>query len=122
MIKLYCDENVENLKNVLKCLDIGLLLGAPLDENYNLITNCSSLITKQINQINLSNKKPSRTKSEQQLKRKRDEETYNNLIAQEIDKISLPSMEHFYKNYMLPEKPVIILGIIIHPSFNIKFI
>lgn len=111
LLKLNNSDNMQEYENIIKCLDMGLLLGAPLTENENLLTQCASLISRKINA--LSNRKLVIDGGTRGLKRNINTEPYNKLKARELDRITLPSIEDFYKNYMMAEKPVVILGKII---------
>lgn len=107
----YSDEDHDTLiKQAFKIIDFGILFGCPLEKVPTLLQNCATILStintqKQSsnarNQVNLINTSSSDTHIE-------------GLNAKGIETINCPSMEYFYKNYILTEKPVILTGCINH--------
>ncbi|GLV42799.1 Jumonji domain containing 5 [Carabus blaptoides fortunei] len=94
------------LTEALKCLDLGLLLGAPLLENSELLLKSASYVTHRLNQtsedpvLNLSNLIRKRRLSSPETYTE-----YENINASEISTVHCPSIETFNKEFFIPETP-----------------
>ncbi|KAJ8975505.1 hypothetical protein NQ317_010620 [Molorchus minor] len=98
------------LRECLKCLDLGLLLGAPLELNPELLTASASTLTQVINRKCEENLEIMEYK-EVSVKRKLDNRTeYEGLKAKEIECSNVPSLECFNKHYFTPQIPVKLQG------------
>ena len=104
--------NIDTLKNALETIDMGILLGAPLEKNVNFLTNVAQLLTNELKEHeNVTNiVTPTVHEKEISLKRKLDNTKYQQLIATEVDTSHLPSLEYFLNNYLIVTKPLKILG------------
>ncbi|XP_021188384.3 bifunctional peptidase and arginyl-hydroxylase JMJD5 [Helicoverpa armigera] len=100
------------IKQAFKIIDFGILFGCPLDKEPQLLQNCASILSS----VNVQ-------QSTQVFKDspKRDSNITNNTTieaskfnATPIEIIDCPSMEHFYKNYIMLEKPVILDNCVNH--------
>lgn len=108
------------LKAVLKSLDMGLLLGAPLNENCDLLKQCATCVTKELMQLEtLSNpEKPKNNMAgdnsySKTLKRKSSSsytEVYEKLPARNVEIQQCPSVQHFSNAYFEPQIPVKVQG------------
>ncbi|CAH1119822.1 unnamed protein product [Phaedon cochleariae] len=102
------------LKKCLKCLDMGLLLGAPLENNEDLLTSSAKYLNQEIGRITDN---PEKRKSHEQGKRKLDHDfkgKFDELKGIILDSVELPSLEHFNKTYFLPQQPVKLKGCMEH--------
>lgn len=102
----------EVLKEALKSIDLGLLLGAPLEINCDLLNKCASFISKEIQKFgtkdNLDNLTKKVTKG---AKRKYvTVEVYDRLQGTEINVLKCPSLETFNKHHFVPRFPVKLQG------------
>ncbi|XP_041976051.1 bifunctional peptidase and arginyl-hydroxylase JMJD5 [Aricia agestis] len=100
-VKLATDVGEEMLKEYFKIVDFGLLFGAPLDKEPMLLQKCSACVSS------LYNSKPINTPIDVN-ERKEPEYDFKKLNYISLDVISCPSMESFYRDYILPDKPVIL--------------
>lgn len=104
----------ELLKRILKCIDMALLMGAPLRENSDLLNQCASRVSRELN------RKPDEDIDEAvqvtqtpSLKRKADDEVdeeFHRLQAKEVDEVECPSIELFKSSYFDLERPVKLKG------------
>lgn len=109
----YIDEDKDTLiKQAFKIIDFGILFGCPLDKVPKLLQNCASILNTvnipnqnniPVRQINLSEAATSKCNTDP-----------GKFHATPIEIIDCPSMEHFYTNYILAEKPVILDNCINH--------
>ncbi|XP_063821044.1 bifunctional peptidase and arginyl-hydroxylase JMJD5 [Ostrinia nubilalis] len=95
------------VKDLFKIIDFGILFGCPVDGNPDLLQTCATLLSS----FNLITHDLSETSSQNQGTVEVDITKYN---AQPIEVIDCPSMENFYRNYILAEKPVILRNCINH--------
>lgn len=106
LLKACSSCNMELFKDCLKCLDMGLLLGAPIDDN--------EFITKSAHYlVQLIQTKDDLYKTDSTAKRKLDEDyklTYDLINGKEVSVEVCPSLEHFNKNYFRTQVPVKIQG------------
>ncbi|XP_044270825.1 bifunctional peptidase and arginyl-hydroxylase JMJD5 [Tribolium madens] len=88
------------LRQCLKTVDLGLLLGAPLQINCDLLTKCATFLSKK-----LVNEKKSI-----KIEKRKHEEFYFKDLDQikgvNIETVVCPSLETFNKMYFAPRKPV----------------
>ncbi|XP_017777982.1 PREDICTED: lysine-specific demethylase 8-like [Nicrophorus vespilloides] len=108
---LLLQQSKENVKQALECIDKGFLLGIPLKENSNLLTQCASYLNDDLEK---SNKKELTESEEVPCKRVKYENDFWNIDANTISVIKVPTLEEFYKNYFLKEIPVIMQGCMCH--------
>nr|CAH7724028.1 unnamed protein product [Callosobruchus chinensis] len=95
-----CSEQL--LTKCLECIDMGLLLGCPLDNNKDLLTNAAKLLTMEINRTNCKELVSISTS-----KRKLEGiPSYDKIIGKEVDVVGCPSLELFNKNYFCAQVPV----------------
>ncbi|EEZ99556.1 Lysine-specific demethylase 8-like Protein [Tribolium castaneum] len=98
------------LKQCLKTVDLGLLLGAPLQVNSELLTNCATFLSKKLNERNA-------TCEIQNQKRKHENKDLDNLEqinGVNIDTIVCPSLETFNNKYFVSQKPVKLQDCVTH--------
>lgn len=102
------NSTADDLQGVLKCIDMGILLGAPLQNNSNLLTQSASVFSQHFHNLNAEIlSKNIKYEMNSKLKRKTPTfDEYESLKAKEIDVLTLPSLEDFYKHYMLPKIPL----------------
>ncbi|KAL1516900.1 hypothetical protein ABEB36_000735 [Hypothenemus hampei] len=110
MLKNPNELTVDSLEHCLKVIDLGLLLGAPLEENPELLMECAKYLQKEINKyhrdtlINVENK----TQYEDHL------HYYSNIDAIEIEALIIPSIETFNNKFFQLQIPVILKGCMDH--------
>lgn len=108
---------VDILKEVLKTIDLGLLLGAPLKQNCDLLNKCATLISKEIQTVeskeNITINTDGNSVKPKQPKRKYIVSTNNafeRLQAKNVAVLKCPSLETFNKFYFLPQVPAKLEG------------
>ncbi|XP_056630603.1 lysine-specific demethylase 8 isoform X1 [Diorhabda sublineata] len=105
-----CDKE-QLLKTCLKCLDIGLLLGAPLENNLEILTNSAKVLREEINKHVLKDS----NKVEIKNKRKITEyDKFSKIPGILVDSIDSPSIEYFNSKWFLPQTPVKLTGCLEH--------
>lgn len=95
------------LKQCLKAVDMGLLLGAPLEENLQLLCKAASILRQQ-----LQNDYPTNL-PQVSTKRKLEDSiqiSYNNLKGVKVEELEVPSVESFNRNFFIPQIPVKLKG------------
>ncbi|CAH0407885.1 unnamed protein product [Chilo suppressalis] len=109
LAKVKCTiEVTESLvKEFYKIIDFGIMFGCPVDEAPDLLQNCASYL----NSLSLLPHSITETSNKNQDKVNVENNKYN---ANLIEVIDCPSMEHFYKNYIVAEKPVVLRNCINH--------
>lgn len=95
------------VRDLYKVLDFGIMFGCPVNEEPELLQNCATLLNSMGLLPHNTDAVPS------QVPEKVSDES-NNYDAHPIEVIDCPSMEHFYKNYIVAEKPVILKNCINH--------
>lgn len=104
--------NEHDLKSALKCLDMGLLLGAPLEKNCDLLNKCATRMSSELQKLKALDTLNRDTKI---VGKKRISEESNaefeKLKAKEINALDCPSVEHFRKYYYSKQIPVKLRGI-----------
>lgn len=105
--------NLELLQEVLKCLDIGLLLGAPLQFNDSLLSESAKVLTQHINEIKTEFEEINPLNKKRSLEEENITE-YHKIKATEIDEVDCPSVEYFNKHYFLKNIPVKLIGCMNH--------
>ncbi|XP_049866410.1 bifunctional peptidase and arginyl-hydroxylase JMJD5 [Pectinophora gossypiella] len=97
------------VKESFKIIDFGIMFGCPLDEEPRLLQNCAALLSPL-------HAKPIGNLDEKIMNNNFDisviENDKKNTVPIEV--LDCPSMEHFYKNYILKEVPVILDNCINH--------
>lgn len=102
---------VDILKEMLKIIDLGLLLGAPLTNNSDLLNRCASLISSTIQTIQSKETSFETIDTDKASKRKYiDNEVYERLQGRSVIELKCPSLETFHKFYFLPKLPVKLQG------------
>lgn len=103
---------VDILKEVLKTIDLGLLLGAPLKNNCDLLNKCATFISKEIqNAETQENPDDSIEKTRQSSKRKYvGDNIFERIQAKGVAVLKCPSLQTFNKFYFLPQIPVKLQG------------
>lgn len=100
---------VELLRDCLKCIDMGLLLGAPLTNNPDLLTDCARFLSERIGSVSECALTSYKRKHCDDSRRYRGD--YDKLQkAIEIEALSKPSLQKFYRDYFVRQKPVKLLG------------
>lgn len=100
------NEDENSIRNALKSVDYGLLLGAPLPDYPNLLTRMATRLTQVLN-----NQSSGRQAKKRIFSFTENNDDYNKIIAEEIRSISCPSIEYFNNTYFTPEKPIILTGL-----------
>ncbi|XP_072399897.1 lysine-specific demethylase 8 isoform X1 [Diabrotica undecimpunctata] len=101
------------LKECLNSLDMGLLLGAPLEENPDLLTGSAEYLRKELQIYNVAENK---TDIRENLsKRKIDEPNdFMNLKGRLVESVECPSLQEFIEQYFFAQVPVKIKGCLNH--------
>lgn len=107
LLKCSDDASESLVKELFKIIDFGILFGCPLDEEPDLLQNCATLL----NSFSLLSHNLNEVSSQNQEAVEIDCTKYN---AHPIEVIDCPSMEHFYNNYIVKEKPVILDNCVNH--------
>lgn len=98
------------LQKCLKCLDLGLLLGAPIDENQ-LLPTSANYLSKILNSFQINSAET--ILCEISNKRSIDNKYYEDFELIKAQKISIekcPSLEKFNQDYFIPQVPVKLTG------------
>ncbi|XP_050296855.1 bifunctional peptidase and arginyl-hydroxylase JMJD5-like [Anthonomus grandis grandis] len=108
----------ELLRRCLKAVDMGLLLGAPLEENPELLTECAKYLQTELNlmepmSINVKSIKRRISSTEQD---------FDKLNGNLIEKVYMPSIETFNKKYFAPQIPVKLKGCMAHWPASTKWL
>ncbi|XP_072940479.1 bifunctional peptidase and arginyl-hydroxylase JMJD5 [Epargyreus clarus] len=110
-----CDAITEPVvRESMKIIDFGIVFGSPIDNDPTLLQRCASLMNSAfVTEINI----PSSSNANSQFIEINTES--NKYDATRIEVLDCPSMEHFYNNYIIPGKPVILDNCISHwPALN----
>lgn len=91
----------ENVQEALNCLDLGLLLGAPLRANSNLLTQSASLLTST---LHVTDSLELRIHKRKTLNCGND--SFENLRGLEVKTLNCPTLEEFNKAYYITQIPV----------------
>ncbi|KAB0792258.1 hypothetical protein PPYR_14217 [Photinus pyralis] len=94
----------ESVRNALKCVDLGLLLGAPLSENCGLMTQAAALFSESMS-------KPS---SVRVLSKRKLPSNLGRVHGKEVPVLHCPSIEHFNENHFKPCYPAVLKDCISH--------
>lgn len=117
------DVTVTALQECLKSLDMGLLLGAPLEENAELLSEAAKCVRALINDVLPQSEGIS---GEAIAKRKLDDVylqgEFQRLPGKEINCVELPSIESFNKDYFIPQIPVKLKGCMLHWPATTKWL
>ncbi|CAH1113358.1 unnamed protein product [Psylliodes chrysocephalus] len=106
--------NEELLKKCLKCVDLGLLLGAPLEHNLELLTSSAKYLRKVLNKLIESIENKSNTENNASKRGIEVPKEFLNLPGKNVDSIECPSLEFFNKTYFVPQIPVKLKNCIQH--------
>lgn len=123
-IKIICliqncenDVNTEVFKECIKCVDIGILLGAPLEENAEMLAECAKYLHLKLRNVDnnqtISHLRPLNNSADIQ----REKIIFNELVGVIIEEENIPSLETFSNLYFGLQIPVKLKGLI---KFNIK--
>ncbi|XP_013196334.2 bifunctional peptidase and arginyl-hydroxylase JMJD5 isoform X1 [Amyelois transitella] len=111
--KLAQSVNDDFIKESFKIIDFGILFGCPLDEEPSLLQKCASIFNNLIEEEDTSKKVNMQNNLEEV------NFDLSHLNTQPIEIVDCPSMEHFYRNYILREQPIILSNGINHwPALN----
>ncbi|XP_063532498.1 bifunctional peptidase and arginyl-hydroxylase JMJD5 [Cydia strobilella] len=102
----FSEELTENvLRESLKIIDHGIIFGCPLEKEPKLLHNCASYLNEIYAQSHIIKaiKLPSSPKT-----------SVKEYKATSLEILDRPSMEHFFENHILAEKPVILDNCISH--------
>lgn len=97
------------LKKCLKCIDLGLLLGAPLDENE-LLPKSAIYVSKLLNGLPNYSKEIVPCSTSKRNFENEYYETFKLVTGQEVVSEECPSLENFNKNHFIPQNPVKLKG------------
>lgn len=100
-------ENI--LKNCLKCLDMGLLLGAPIDDNE-LLPKSAIYLSKLLNGLPNYPKETVPLSTSKRCFDSEYYETFKLIKAKEIVTDECPSLENFNNNHFIPQFPIKLKG------------
>lgn len=100
-MRLSNDVNDSTLTEALKCIDLGLLLGAPLNDNEELLTKCATLLSQSINKL---------TPLQIGTSTKRKNIKGADIKGEEVICLKCPSFELFNNSYFIPQIPVKLQG------------
>ncbi|KAF5288073.1 hypothetical protein FQR65_LT12123 [Abscondita terminalis] len=97
-----------NIQKALHCLDLGLLLGAPLNDNCSLLTESASLLTKTLDittHLTANNKRKAHSCGN---------EAFEKLRGLQVKSVKCPTLEQFTESYYTPKVPVKLQDCISH--------
>ncbi|KAF5282466.1 hypothetical protein FQA39_LY17581 [Lamprigera yunnana] len=98
----------ENIEKALKSVDLGLLLGAPLHDNSELLTQTAVLLTSKL----VAN--PIERTSKRKTVDVKCTDSFKKLSGTEVKCLQCPIIEQFNKAYYLPQIPVKLVECISH--------
>ncbi|KAH1003763.1 hypothetical protein HUJ04_003631 [Dendroctonus ponderosae] len=115
LLQLPTNENRSDLlKKCLKSVDMGLLLGAPLEETPELLMEAAKCLRVQLNQLEAEHEGDSAELIGKPAKRGSDcdklVEHFAKLNAIKVEELEVPSVETFNRNFFVPQRPVKIKG------------
>lgn len=102
---LHTRTSTDLLKQCLKAVDMGLLLGAPLEENPQLLCDAASILRQQL-QNECIELPPFTTKR----KIEDFQDSFNTLKGVGVGELEVPSVETFNRNFFIPQIPVKLKG------------
>lgn len=110
----YSNEDTETLiKQAFKIIDFGILFGCPLEKEPQLLQNCATILST-VNNVNHTSDICKDSSSKENTATDNITKETSKFNASPVEIIDCPSMEHFYKNYILTDKPVILDNCINH--------
>ncbi|XP_066151177.1 lysine-specific demethylase 8-like isoform X1 [Euwallacea fornicatus] len=119
-----CDNlTVDVIQSSLNAVDMGLLLGAPIKENPELLNESAKYLQVQLNCLETRLEGPAET-----LKRKLQDDDmgldqeFNELRGVKVETRELPSIETFNKNFFIPQIPVKLTGCMAHWPASTKWL
>lgn len=98
--------DINLLQTALKSIDLGLLLGAPLNLNEELLTDTAKYLALEIDELRSDSSTSNIKIGNEPL----NTSVYKNLIAKEIPIVNIPSLEQFNESYFIPQIPVKLKG------------
>ncbi|KAH1184015.1 hypothetical protein KIL84_014631 [Mauremys mutica] len=99
------------IADTIRVCDMGLLMGASILDN--ILVRIINVLQKHLTYGKRSAQED--TKESQRKKIRNDHTTVPSIKSEEvIPRLHCPSLEHFRENYMIPQKPVILEGIVDH--------
>lgn len=104
----------EVLRETLKYVDRGLLMGAPFEINSDLLTKAATILTKYIRKYFNMNNFFSNANGEEKDESTQYEFLFGNINACEVDISVLPSVQQFNNLYFMTQRPVKLQGCIDH--------
>ncbi|CAG9784896.1 unnamed protein product [Diatraea saccharalis] len=109
LAKTKCTKEITEclVKDMYKVIDFGIMFGCPVDEEPDLLQKCASYL----NSLGLLPHSTTEMSNQSEEIVNIDSNKYN---AHVVEAIECPSMEHFYKNYIVAEKPVVLKNCINH--------
>ncbi|KRT86086.1 hypothetical protein AMK59_193, partial [Oryctes borbonicus] len=113
IVALQLDSSIEALYEALKCIDLGILLGHPLDNDSKLLTDAANFINGELVKVD-SVKLEATVAGDRKRKHDFSFHEFDNLKGIEVTSRSLPSLECFLKEFYHPESPVKIKDSINH--------
>ncbi|XP_030762619.1 bifunctional peptidase and arginyl-hydroxylase JMJD5 [Sitophilus oryzae] len=116
-----CDKfSNEILKNLIKTVDMGLLLGAPVEENNELLAKCAQILQSAL--YSKENEKPLPENSacieiyENNINIDMEKELFDKIKGCIVQEEFMPSLEFFANQYFYQQLPVKLKGCIKHWS------
>lgn len=104
------------MKTLFQLIDHGLLFGCPLNTEPTLLQKCASFLTEQCNELYPPKPKTETTKDSTSTCTDKPTDKPSGI---ELDVLHRPSMELFYKQYILAQRPVVLSDCINHwPALN----
>ncbi|KAM9124929.1 bifunctional peptidase and arginyl-hydroxylase JMJD5 isoform 4-T4 [Pangshura tecta] len=112
LFKVLCMCSEEStIADTIRVCDMGLLMGASILDN--ILVRIINVLQKHLTYGKWSAEED--TKESQRKKIRNDHTTVPSIKSEEvIPRLHCPSLEHFRENYMIPQKPVILEGIVDH--------
>lgn len=96
-------------KEALKTTDLGLLLGAPLQDNPDLLLRTASFLTNKINSVSKVTVSGSSDNIYENTK-SFDLNSFSDDQSRKVEILQQPSLEKFYKDYLKPQTPIKLQG------------
>lgn len=96
---------VDILKEALKAIDLGLLLGAPLPNNSDLLIKSATLLSSEIQSFQLQETGPIAESPKNSV-----DDTLERFPGKTVTELKRPALETFHKFYFAPQIPVKLQG------------
>ncbi|XP_076262905.1 jumonji domain containing 5 [Rhynchophorus ferrugineus] len=111
------DVTVEVFKECIKSADLGLLLGAPLEENRELLAECAKYLHLKLRNVESKQTVSFYLKHSNDIQNEKD--LFNKLAGEIIEEENIPSLETFHNLYFELQIPVKLKGCMTHwPAVN----